>query len=62
MQPLPSRPARCDDAPVLNAGQEPPPLGSWARVYALVALVAVVVMLLLHALTSAWSLPLPAGR
>jgi predicted secreted protein len=62
MLPLPSRPRRCDDAPALNAEQEPPPLGSWARVYALVALVAVVVMLLLYALTAAYSVPLPAGR
>lgn len=37
-----------------------PPLGSWARVYALAVVMAVLVMVVLYLLTEAYDLPLEA--
>jgi hypothetical protein len=39
---------------------EDAPLGSWARLYALVIGVALLVLLLLYWFTSAWNIPLEA--
>ena len=36
------------------------PLGSWARLYALVLIAAVLVMLMLYWFTTAWNIPLEA--
>lgn len=36
-----------------------PPLGSWARTYALVIALAALTMWLLHWITVSWQIPLP---
>lgn len=38
--------------------EPPPPLGSWARVYLLVALAAVIVMAVLWGFTAAFNMPM----
>ena len=40
--------------------EERPPLGSWARLYALVVVTAVVWMSLMYWFTEAWNIPLGA--
>jgi len=42
--------------PTMEQPGPPPPLGSWARLYSLVAFLAVLVMLLLWLLTSRYHL------
>ncbi len=39
---------------------ETPPLGSWARIYGLVAACAVVVIVLLYLFTRSFNIPLPS--
>ncbi len=39
--------------------ERPPPLGSWARTYTLVILLALLTFLLLHWVTATWQIRLP---